>query len=42
VHFKEVAFEHWNLTIGERTIVDWSGIEKLNLVAGSTDELVQI
>jgi hypothetical protein len=35
VHFKEAAFEHWSLPTGERTIVDWSGIEKLKLVAGT-------
>jgi hypothetical protein len=31
-NFKEVAYGHWVLPAGERTIPDWSGTDKLKLV----------
>jgi hypothetical protein len=31
-NFREVAYGHWALPAGERTILDWSGIDKLKLV----------
>ena len=31
-NFREVAYGHWALPAGERTILDWSGIDNLKLV----------
>jgi hypothetical protein len=33
--FQKKAFEHWSLDSDERTIVGWTGIEKLKLVEGT-------